>query len=69
MLADELNRIVGEMEPRSRELLLRYYYYYQKTPQIAAEMQMSEASCRTALHRARKKLKKKLIERGYGNEI
>ncbi|MBR5164201.1 MAG: hypothetical protein IKW87_01390, partial [Ruminococcus sp.] len=38
MLADELDRTIGEMEPRNRELLLRFYYYYQKIPQIAAEM-------------------------------
>lgn len=68
MLADELNRTIGEMEPRSRELLLRFYYYYQKIPQIAAEMCMSESACKTALHRARNKLKKMLTERGYGNE-
>ncbi|SEK28634.1 RNA polymerase sigma-70 factor, ECF subfamily [Ruminococcus sp. YRD2003] len=68
MLADELNDSLFEIEPRSRELLLRFYYYYQKIPQIAAEMCMSETACKTALHRARNKLKKKLTERGYGNE-
>ncbi|MBP5362470.1 MAG: sigma-70 family RNA polymerase sigma factor [Ruminococcus sp.] len=69
MLADELNRTIGEMEPRNRELLLRFYYYYQKIPQIATEMRMSESACKTALHRARNKLKEMLEERGYGNEI
>ena len=68
MLADELDRTIGEMEPRNRELLLRFYYYYQKIPQIAAEMRMSESACKTALHRARNKLKEILEERGYGNE-
>ena len=68
MLADELDRTIGEMEPRNRELLLRFYYYYQKIPQIAAEMRMSESACKTALHRARNKLKEMLEERGYCNE-
>ena len=68
LLAEELNRSISEMEPRSRELLLRFYYYYQQIPQIAAEMSMSETACKTALHRARNKLKQKLAERGYGNE-
>ena len=68
LLAEELNRTLGEIEPRSRELLLRFYFYYEKIPQIAAEMKISETACKTALHRARGKLKKLLTERGYGNE-
>jgi len=68
LLADELNCSLAEMEPRSRELLLRFYYYYQQIPQIASEMKMTESACKTALHRARGKLKKLLTERGYGNE-
>ena len=68
MLAYELKRTINEMDSRNRELLLRFYYYYQQIPQIAAEMSMSEVACKTALHRARYKLKQKLIERGYDNE-
>ena len=69
LLAAELNDTLTEMEPRSRELLLRFYYCYQKIPEIAAEMKMSESACKTALHRARNKLREKLTERGYGDEI
>lgn len=69
LLAAELNDTLTEMEPRSRELLLRFYYCYQKIPEIAAEMEMSESACKTALHRARNKLREKLTERGYGDEI
>ena len=68
MFAGELKQIICEMDPRSRELLLRFYYYYQQIPQISAEMSLSETACKTALHRARNKLKQKLIERGYENE-
>lgn len=67
-LADVFNAIIDKMEQRDREILLRHYFYYQKIPQIALEMNMSQSACKTALHRARYKLKKKLIERGYGNE-
>lgn len=67
-LADVFNAIIDKMEQRDREILLRHYFYYQKIPQIALEMNMSQSACKTALHRARNKLKKKLIERGYGNE-
>ena len=68
ILAAELNRIIDEMQPRDRELLVRFYFYYQSLPQIAEEMGIGLSACTTALHRARKKLRKKLTERGYGYE-
>ena len=64
LIADEFNSVINEMSQRDRELLLRYYFYYQKIPQIAAEMSISESSCKTGLFRARNRLKEKLIERG-----
>lgn len=69
LLACELVRIVAEMQPRDRELLMRFYFYYQSLPQIAEEMGMGRSACTTALHRARNKLKEKLTEKGYGNEV
>lgn len=68
LLAEEFNSVMAEMSTRDRELLLRFYFYYQKIPKIAAEMNISESSCKTALHRARIRLKEKLIERGYNYE-
>ena len=68
LIADEFNSVINEMSQRDRELLLRYYFYYQKIPQIAAEMSISESSCKTGLFRARNRLKEKFIERGYGYE-
>lgn len=32
-------------------------------------MKLSEAACKTGLHRARKKLKEKLMERGHNYEV
>lgn len=68
LIAEEFNSVIAEMSPRDRELLLRFYFYYQKIPQIAAEMNISESSCKTGLHRARNRLKEQMIERGYGYE-
>ena len=68
LIAEEFNSVMAEMPPRDRELLLRFYFYYQKIPEIAAEMNISESNCKTALHRARIRLKEKLIERGYNHE-
>jgi RNA polymerase sigma-70 factor (ECF subfamily) len=68
LIAEEFNSVMAELPERDRELLLRFYFYYQKIPQIAAEMNISESSCKTGLHRARNKLKEKMIERGYGYE-
>lgn len=68
LIAEEFNSVIGEMSPRDRELLLRFYFYYQKIPQIAAEMDISESACKTGLHRARNRLKEKMVERGYGYE-
>lgn len=69
ILAEAIGEALNEMEPRDKELLLRYYYFCQKISRIAAEMKLSEAACKTALHRARKKLKEKLTERGYKHEV
>ncbi len=68
LLVRELNRIITEMQPRDRELLVRFYFYYQSLPQIAEEMKLGLSACTTALHRARNKLRKKLTERGYDYE-
>lgn len=68
ILAEGFGEVLSEIDPRSKELLLRHYFYYQKISQIASEMKLSEAACRTGLHRARKKLKEKLMERGYSDE-
>lgn len=68
ILVESFNEVLNEMDLRSKELLLRHYFYYQKISQIAAEMKLSETACKTGLHRARKKLKEKLNERGYSDE-
>ncbi len=68
ILSEQFRTVIDEMAPRDKELLLRYYFYYQKLPEIAEEMEMKESACKTALHRARNKLKERLKERGVFNE-
>lgn len=68
LLVEELAKALDEMEEENKEILLRFYFYYQHIPDIAKEMQLTESACKTRLHRARKKLKGKLTERGYDSE-
>ena len=68
LLCAELRTIVNGMEQKDKEILLRFYFYYQRIPQIAEEMQITEATAKTRLHRARKKLLERLKERGYEHE-
>ncbi len=65
----ELNRSLKEIirtlpEP-DREILIRYYYYYQKTPEIAEVMQIHLETVKSKLKRTRQKLKAILTERGF----
>lgn len=68
LLCAELRAIVSGMEQKDKEVLLRFYFYYQHIPQIAEEMQITDAVVKTRLHRARKKLLERLKERGYEHE-
>ena len=54
-----LNRILGSLKKKDKELVLRRYYYLQSTKQIAAAMKMSENAVDSKLSRLRKKMKKK----------
>lgn len=54
-----LNRILGEMKKKDKELVLRRFYYLQSTRQIAVAMGMSENAVDSKLSRLRKKIKKR----------
>ncbi len=47
-----------------KEMFIRYYFYGEKICDISNIMNISESNVKTSLHRARKKVKKFLTERG-----
>ena len=72
IVQQELRRLTREAvealpEP-DRSIFMRRYYLYQKTDEIAADLQMNPATVRTRLARGRDKLRAFLAERGYSCE-
>ncbi len=63
-----LGKIVDSLGPPDNEIVIRYYYYYQRISDIAAVMGSTPGNIKVRLHRARKKMKKLLEERGYDYE-
>ncbi len=55
---DALNRILGSLKKKDKELVLRRFYYLQSTRQIAEAMNMSENAVDSKLSRLRKKIRK-----------
>lgn len=49
------------LNPVDREVMLRFYFYYQKTADIAADMELNESTVRTKLNRGRAKLRDFLL--------
>lgn len=68
LLAEVLQRTLQLLSKQDQDILIRYYYYYQTTTEIAAELHVSVSAVKVRLHRARKKLKQELVERGYRYE-
>ena len=52
-----------------RGIFIRHYYLYQKTGDIAAELDMPASTVRVKLLRGRDKLRTVLAEGGYSDEI
>lgn len=69
---NEINFVIlkelEKMKQEDRDIFIDFYYYSRKIKEIAIEFNISEAKVKTKLHRIRKKLKKYLIEGGYGYE-
>lgn len=61
---DALNRVLGTLRKKDKELVLRRFYYLQSTRQIAEAMDMSENAVDSKLSRLRKK-----IRRCYEKEV
>ena len=56
------------LNPVDREVLLRFYFYYQKTADIAADMELNESTVRTKLNRGRAKLRDFLTREGHNEK-
>ncbi|MCD7884613.1 MAG: sigma-70 family RNA polymerase sigma factor [Lachnospiraceae bacterium] len=54
-----LERVLGELKKKERELVLRRFYYLQSTRQIAEAMEMSENAVDSKLSRLKKKIRKR----------
>ena len=53
------------MKDTERKAFIMFYYNQKKIKEISKTLKISEANVKIILHRARKIIKKKLIERGY----
>ncbi len=62
LLAAALNRFVRGLDERTRYMFLRRYFYSDPVGEIARALGVSENAVSSALLRARKKLKKLLLE-------
>ena len=58
-------KAVAELPETERTIFQRHYFLYQKTEDIAADLQLKPATVRTKLARGREKLRQSLIEGGY----
>ena len=64
-IIEALKQGVNDLPETDREIIIRHYFYYQKVADISSEMGIPSATVKVRLHRARKKLKKYLTERGF----
>ena len=65
-----LTRRAVEMLPEpERTIFQRHYFLFQKTEEIAADLDIKPATVRTKLARGREKLRQSLIEGGYACEV
>lgn len=68
LFADALRREVEALEPPDHELVLRFYYEGEKLKDIAKDLGLSVPAAKTRLHRARQKLKDRLIKGGLADD-
>ena len=67
-LGEAARGAVESLPQPDREIFQRHYFLYQKTEDIAADMDINAATVRTKLARGRKRLRAYLTERGYSVE-
>ena len=61
-----LYSIVEKLSKEDKNIFLLFYYYGKKSKEIAKITGISDFTIRNRLHRIRKKMSKKLEEKGYG---
>lgn len=63
-----LQRFVLELPEKERNVFVRRYFFTESITEIANGYGMSENYCMVMLCRARKRLREKLVQEGYGGE-
>lgn len=63
IILDELYK----MKDEDKEIFIEYYFKSKKIKEIARNLKVTEEKAKSRLFRVRKKLKKELEKRGYGN--
>ena len=61
---EKLNQTLTTLSLEEYEIFTKFYYNSKKCKEIAKELNISEIKVKTKLHRIRKKIRKKLIEKG-----
>lgn len=61
----EIENVLSDLDEEDYNIFVLFYYNSLKTKTIAKKMGISNMKVKTKLHRLRKKIKKKLEERGY----
>ena len=64
-LAQELNRFLGSLKEKDRNIFIRRYFYLESGKQIAERYGMNEANVNVILSRTRSRLKEHLGKEGW----
>ncbi len=65
VISEALKKALDDIGEPDKEIIIRHYYYYQSSTEISEKMQMKSETVKSRIKRAREKLKKILIERGF----
>lgn len=65
LISEELRKALEDIGEPDKEIIIRHYYYYQSSTVISEKMQMNSETVKSRIKRAKEKLKKILVERGF----
>lgn len=65
MLAQEVNRFLGQLKEKDRNVFIRRYFYLEKGSLIAERYGLSESNVNVILNRTRNRLKEHLRKEGW----
>lgn len=60
-----ISETLNEVKKEEKQIFMMFYYNSKKIKEISKELKISESKIKVILHRLRKKIRKKLKERGY----